>query len=88
MHFILCGGVVDLNFFASLNVPESPHAQAAEIEKAIGIATMVYVSDSLVPAENMFSFADLQGSSGGRQESVFSVQVDQNLVPLDRSQGP
>jgi len=73
VHFVLCDGVVDLNFFAALNVPESPHAQAAEIQKAVGFATVVYVSDSLFSAEDMFPFADLQGSSGGRKKSVFSV---------------
>ena len=87
MHFVLCCGVVDLNFFASLNVLESPHAQAAEIEKAIGYTTMVYESDGLVPAEDMSPFANLQGPSGGRKKSVFSVQVDQNLVPVNRNDG-
>ena len=87
MHFVLCGGVVDFDFFACLNVPESPHAQAAEIKKAVEFATVVYVSDSLFSAEDMFPFADLQGPSGGREKSVFSVQVDQNLVAIDRNEG-
>jgi len=73
VHFILCDGVIDFNFFASLNVPESPHAQAAEIKKAVGFATVVYVSDGLFSAEDMFPFADLQGPFGGLKKSVFSV---------------
>ena len=71
MHFVLCGGVVDFNFFAPLNVPESPHAQAAEIKKAVGLATVVYESDSLVSAEDMFPFADLQDVLVGERK-VFS----------------
>jgi hypothetical protein len=73
VHFVLCDGIVEFNFFARLNVPESPHAQAARIKKAVGFAAVVYESDSLVSAEDMFPFADLQGPSGGRKKSVFAV---------------
>jgi hypothetical protein len=41
MHFILRGGVIDLNFFAYLNVLESSHTQAAEIQEDIRFAAVV-----------------------------------------------
>jgi len=41
MHFILCGGVVDLDFFACSNVLESSYTQAAEIQKDIRLAAVI-----------------------------------------------
>ena len=64
MHFILCGGVIDLNFFACSNVPKRPYTQAAEIQEDIRFAAMVQVTNCLFPSECMLPFTDLQRPFG------------------------
>lgn len=87
MHFILSGGVIDLNFFACSNVLKSPYTQAAEIQEDIGVAAMVKVANGLFLSECMLSFTDLQRPSGRRRQGFFPVQVDQNFVLSDRYNG-